>query len=264
MPKVTLQDKVAIVTGASSGIGRATALALAREGADVVLASRNLSALKEVAREVKALGRQALPIPCDVPQAEQVKSMVAETIERFGRVDILIANAGQYIRAPIIDMPISLLEQSMAVNFYGHVNAVQAVLPHMIAQGSGHIVFVNTMDALTPLTPDTPYVAAKSALHGFAEVLRQELLGSGVYATTVYPGRVDTPMIEQLKVPWVSAKVSAESVARAILKAIRRRQARVIVLPFQARLLYYSSYFIPPSVSDRTVLLLNLKGREEA
>ncbi|HEX9617060.1 MAG TPA: SDR family NAD(P)-dependent oxidoreductase [Anaerolineales bacterium] len=262
MARMTIQDKVAIITGASSGIGRATALALAREGANVVLASRNLSALKDAAREVKALGRQALVIPCDVPQAEQVQSMVAETVERLGRVDILFANAGEYVRAPIKDMPISLLEQSMAVNFYGSVNAVQAVLPHMLAQSSGHIVLMNSMIALRPFPPDTPYAAAKSALKGFGENLRQELIGTGVYSTLVYPGRVDTPFIEDLKMPWLAAKISPEVVANSILKAIKHRKHKVIVAPFQSKMLYYLNFVLPVSVSDRLAYMLKLRGWE--
>ena len=264
MARILLQDKVAIVTGASSGIGRSTALALASEGADIVLASRNLPALKEVAREVRSSGRQALPVPCDVPQFDQVKSLVAETLERLGRVDILVANAGQYIRSPIKDMPISLLEQSMAVNFFGQVNAVQAVLPHFLAQSSGHIVLMNSMIALRPFPPDTPYAAAKCALKGYGENLRQELIGTGVYTTLVYPGRVDTPLIGELEMPWLAAKISPGAVARAVLKAIRYRKHKVIVAPFQSIVLYYLNFLLPVSISDRLAYLFKLRGWEAA
>lgn len=264
MESPQLHDKVAIVTGASSGIGRSTALALAKEGADVVLASRNLAALKDVAREVKTLGRKALPVPCDVPEFEQVRSMVAETLERLGRVDILVANAGQYIRSPIKEMPLSLLEKSMAVNFFGQVNAVQAVLPYLLAQASGHIVLMNSMIALRPFPPDTPYVAAKFALKGYGENLRQELIGTGVYSTLVYPGRVDTPLLEDLEMPWLAAKISPDSVAKSVVKAIRRRKHKVIIAPFQSMVLYYLNFFLPVSVSDRLANLFKLRGWEAA
>lgn len=94
----------------------------------------------------------------------------------------------------------------------------------MMAQGSGHIVLVTSMDAKKGIPRDAPYVAAKFALAGFGDVLRQELYGSGVAVTTLFPGRVDTPMIEHLKVPWISAKISPEVVARATVRAIVRRQ----------------------------------------
>jgi NADP-dependent 3-hydroxy acid dehydrogenase YdfG len=262
MTGTQLQDKVAIVTGASSGIGRATALALASAGADVVLASRNLTALKEVAREVKASGRQALAIPCDVPQVEQVQSTVDETLERMGRVDILIANAGQYIRSPIKEMSTSLLEHSMAVNFFGQVNAVQAVLPHLLAQRSGHIVLMNSMIALRPFPPDTPYAAAKFALKAYGENLRQELIGTGVFTTLVYPGRVDTPLIGNLEMPWLAAKISPEAVAQSVIRAIRFRKHKVIIAPFQSLALYYLNFLLPVSISDRLAHLFKLRGWE--
>jgi NAD(P)-dependent dehydrogenase (short-subunit alcohol dehydrogenase family) len=256
-----LLDKVAIVTGASSGIGLATALALAEHGSNIALAARNVPALEQVARQVEALGRQALVVCCDVPEEDQVRSLIAETIARWGRIDILVANAGQYIRAPIADLTVPDVERAMAVNFYGSLHAVLAVLPHMLAQRSGNIILVTSMDAFTPLPPDAPYVAAKSAMTGFGEVLRQELHGTGVYATTVLPGRVDTPLLEGIKVPWISAKISPDAVARSIVRAVERHPARVI-LPPQAKLLYYLNVFAP-GLADWAVRFLHLDGWEE-
>lgn len=257
---MTIQEKIAIVTGASSGIGKATALALAKRGACITLASRNTSALAQVAQQVEDQGGEALVVTTDVTQQAQVNHMVQETRSRWGKVDILIANAGQYIRSPIAELTIPVLENAMAVNFFGGVYSVLAVLPHMLAQKSGHIVIVSTMDARKPLPPDAPYAAAKSALTGFGEVLRQELHGTGVSATIITPGRVDTPLIEDLKVPWISAKISAETVARAIVKGIERRQSEVI-LPFQAKPLYFLNA-ISPRLADWAVRFFNLQGWE--
>jgi short-subunit dehydrogenase len=148
----------------------------------------------------------------------------------------------------------------MAVNFYGNVYAALAVLPSMLKQRSGQIVFVSSMDAKKGLPPDAPYVAAKFALSGFGEVLRQELHGTGVYISTVYPGRVDTPMIADLQFPWISAKIPAQAVAQGILRVIRRRQAEAIVPP-RARLLHYLNV-LSPRLADWAVRCLHLEGWE--
>ena len=252
------QGKVAIVTGASSGIGRATALALAEQGGWVALASRNGEALSALAEELKRQGRQVIVIPTNVTQREQVEALVEEVLAQWGRVDILISNAGEYIRAPITDLDPADLQRSLDVNFFGGVYCVKAVLPHMLAQRSGHIVFVTSMDGKIGLPPDAPYVSAKFALTGFCEVLRQEVHDSGIAVTNVLPGRVDTVMVEDLKFAWISPKISPESVAAAILNGIRKRKPIVIVPP-QAKLLYYINVFAP-TLSDRLSRLFHLEG----
>jgi NADP-dependent 3-hydroxy acid dehydrogenase YdfG len=258
MKKTMLFNQVAIVTGASSGIGRATALALSKQGAHVALAARNTEALKKLAAEINSLDREALYETTDVTRQEQVKKLVDAVIQRWGQVDILVSNAGQYIRSPSVRMSHTEIEQSMAVNFYGGVYAVQAVLPYMQSRSSGHIVLVSSLDGKLALPGDAPYVSAKFALNGFGATLRQELTGTGISVTIVLPGRVDTPMIHDLHVPWISAKISPEVVARGIIRAILRRQAEVI-LPFHAGMLYYISVF-SPRLSDWLTRLFHLQG----
>jgi NADP-dependent 3-hydroxy acid dehydrogenase YdfG len=253
-------DKVAVVTGASSGIGHATSFALSKQGACVALAARSTDTLDRFVREIHELGGSALALPTDVTRPEQVARLVEETLALWGRVDILISNAGQYIRSPISDLNIAAIERSMAVNYYGHVYAVTAVIPRMLAQKSGHIVLVSSMDAKKGLPPDAPYVSAKFALTGFGEVLRQELYGSGIHVTTVFPGRVDTPMIANLRVPAIQPKLSAETTARAILRAIERRQAEVY-LPAYSRLLVYLNVFTPRA-ADWVARIFHLQGWE--
>lgn len=253
-----LEHKVAIVTGASSGIGRATALLLASQGANIVLAARRISSLAEVADSIRAYGGKVLVIPTDVSVKGDVDFMVEKTLTEWGKVDILVANAGEYVRCPIEELSVDYLEHSMSVNFYGGVYSILAVLPHMRAQKSGHIILVTTMDAKKGLPQDAPYVSAKSALAGFGEVLRQELHGSGIYVTNVLPGRVDTEMIEEMECHWISAKIPSDSVARGIVSAIRRPRPELIV-PFHASLLHYVNVF-SPRMADWAVRFFHLEG----
>ena len=256
-----LLDKVAIVTGASSGVGRATALALAKQGACVALAARREDALLELAKEIESLGGKTLILPTDVTQREEVEKMVEAVLAQWSRVDILISNAGEYIRAPIVELEPAELQRSLNINFFGGVYCIKTVLPHMLAQKSGHILAVTSMDGKIGLPPDAPYVSAKFALTGFLEVLRQEVSDHGITVTNVLPGRVDTVMIEHLRFMWISPKVSPESVAHAIIRAIRKRMPIVIVPP-QARLLYYINVFAP-RLSDRLSRFFRLEGWTE-
>jgi NADP-dependent 3-hydroxy acid dehydrogenase YdfG len=258
--KHSLRDCVAIVTGASSGIGRATALALAREGAYVVLAARRLAALEQVANEIQRLGRESLVVSTDVTIQDQAQRLVEKTMARWERVDILVANAGAYIRGRVTMLTPDDFERALAVNFYGALYCVYAVLPHMLARRRGHIVLVNTVDGKKAIPPDAPYVSSKFALAGFGEVLRQELYATGVYVTSIFPGRVDTPMIEHLRVPWVSAKIPADSVAGAIVRSIKKREPEVVVPTLARALIYLNTFF--PLLADWVTRVFHLEGWE--
>jgi NADP-dependent 3-hydroxy acid dehydrogenase YdfG len=189
-----------------------------------------------------------------------VEEGVAATLARWDRVDILVANAGVYVRGRVADLKVEDVQRAMAVNFYGALHCVRAVLPHMVARRRGHIILVNTMNAKKAVPPDAPYVASKFALAGFGEILRQELRDSGVSVTSIFPGRIDTPMIANLRVPWISSKLSANSVAQAIIRSIYRPQPEV-VLPRFARVLIYLNVF-SPLLADQVVRMFHLEGWE--
>jgi uncharacterized protein len=229
--KLYFQDKVVVVTGASSGIGKAAALIFSQFNAKVVLASRNEEKLESLKNEILSKGRQALVIKMDTSSLEDTQRMAKETILKWGKIDILIANAGKYVTDVSQEIDITAFKESMAINFFGTLNVIKSVLPVMKQQRKGHIVIVNSLDAKKAIIGDAPYVAAKSALDGFGDSLRQELKKEGINITSVYPARVDTPMIEHLKVPWVSPKISCDKVVRAMIKGIKRNKA-IVVIPF--------------------------------
>ncbi|HSV86312.1 MAG TPA: SDR family NAD(P)-dependent oxidoreductase [Levilinea sp.] len=254
-----LREKIVIVTGASSGIGRAIALALAAQGAHLALAARRVDLLQSVSSEVHALGSSAVALQTDVTRQDDIDRLVQHTLARWNRIDILVANAGQYIRTPLSKLALADVQHAMDINFYSAVRQVLAVLPAMRRQGCGHIVLISSVNAKKPVPPDIPYATAKFALSGFGDLLRQELYGSGIDVTVVFPGRVDTPMIATLEVPAISAKISAETVARATVNGILRRKAEVI-LPPQARLLYYLNV-LAPRLADWGVRFFKLHGK---
>jgi NADP-dependent 3-hydroxy acid dehydrogenase YdfG len=256
-----LSDKVAIITGASSGIGRATALALAQAGADVALAARRQDALEAVAEEVRGIGRRALVVPTDVAQQGQAEHLVGATLNHFDRLDVIVANAGIYVRGPIEKLTAADFERCMAVNYFGTIYPVLAALSHLRAQGCGHIVLISSMDGKKAVRTDAPYAATKFAVAGFGDALRQDLYGSGVDVSIIFPGRVATPMIAAMKIPAISAPIAAEAVGAAVVKAIRRRQAEVI-LPFSAHFLLFADR-LSPGLGDWAVRTFRLQGLEE-
>lgn len=258
-----LQDKIAIVTGASRGIGRATALELAKNGVHLALIARDKAKLNEVAELVRALGSEALILVGDVSDQDQVTKMVKETLALWGKIDILVSNAGIYYHSTVADLTASLMEQSLQVNFISHVYAVLAVLPVMLEQKAGHIVLVSSMAAKRGVPTDVPYAPAKYALTGFGEVIRQELHGSGVEVSTIMPGRVESEFVEGLEFPWVTPKMPPEWVSQAIIGAIRHRKAEVLVLHFHTRILHYVNVLlkeVSPRLADRIARYLRLEG----
>ena len=189
-----LENRVAIITGGGRGIGRATALAFAAEGADIVLAARTDSEISAVAEEVRALGRRALAIPTDVQHKAAVDAMAAQTLETFGKVDILVNNAGVAIHNPIPKIREEDWDVTMAVNLKGVFLCTQAVFGLMCEQQSGHIVNVSSVSGKYGHVNGGAYCASKFAVVGFTETTNNEGRTHGVKASVVCPGPVDTKM----------------------------------------------------------------------
>jgi len=258
--KFFFRDKVVIITGASSGIGRAAALAFAQRGAKVVLAARDEEQLESLREEIRRGGGEALVVKTDIRSFSDTQRLARETIVKWGRIDILIANAGQYIQDDSCAVDLQAYERSMALNFMGTLHAVKSVLPEMRHRGQGHIVLVNSLDAKKGIVGDGPYVAAKAALDGFGDVLRQELKPKRIHITSIYPGRVDTPMLKSVNVPWISPKISPGKVVRAMIQGIKRNKAIVIVPSVFFLLGSLNSLF--PRLADRVYRFLKIEGKK--
>jgi short-subunit dehydrogenase len=254
-------ERIAVVTGASSGIGLATARALAGDGWTVVLSARNGKVLEGLATEIRGRGGKAHVVPADLRSADGPERLIDETIARFGRVDLLVASAGVYVRKRPWETSAGDYQASMELNFLGAVRPVLRVLPHMLERRSGQIVGISSVDGKKGLTYDIVYVPSKFALTGFLDVLRQELHGTGVAVTTVFPGRVDTPMIGNLRVPRASAKISADAVARAVMRGVRRRSAEVLVPYWSSKTIVLVST-VSAKLGDWLVRLFRLEGSD--
>jgi len=250
---------VALVTGASSGIGEAVARALARRGYAVVLVARGADRLAAVARAVRGAGGTALELPGDARDRAAVATLIDAAFAWHGRLDVVVANAGVYYRGLATELTPAILEAALRDNFWVAFQVADVAVPRLVAQGQGHLVFVNSFDARKALPMDAAYVVAKSALAGYAAALRQALRPLGVHVCSVFPGRVDTPMIAGLEVPWVSRKVPPARVAAAIVRAVARRRPEVIV-PARCRLLLWADV-LSPRLSDWLVRRLRLDGR---
>jgi NAD(P)-dependent dehydrogenase (short-subunit alcohol dehydrogenase family) len=188
-----LRDKVVLVTGASSGIGRGTALRLASLGARLVLAARSQENLQTVAAETKQLGAETLVVPTDVTEAEQCRHAVEAAVERFGQLDVLLCSAGLSMRGDFADSDLAAMERVIRVNFFGTLYCTHFALPH-VKRSRGSLVALSSMTGLRGTPTYALYGATKFAVQGLYEALRLELRRDGVHVGVVSPGYVDTPI----------------------------------------------------------------------
>lgn len=195
MGPLDLRGRVVVIAGASSGIGRATARLLGERGARVVLVARRFDLLETAAEEVRRAGGEAEPIAADVARPEQIRAAIDRALERFGRIDAWIANAGVGLFGRFEEIPAEEFRRVMEIDFFAHVESARQLLPVLRRQGGGRLVFVGS--AASEIAPPlvTAYVSAKRALLGFAQSLREELQleGAPIHVTTLLPASVDTP-----------------------------------------------------------------------
>ncbi len=249
-------ERVVLVSGASSGIGAATAAAFAAEGYRVALAARRLEKLEALAGQIRAGCGEALPVQTDVTRLESIQEAVAQVLERWGRIDLLFNNAGfgRFNWLEKLD-PRREVENQLRVNLLGTIWMTQAVLPQMIDRRSGHIINMASVSGLVGTPTYTIYAASKFGIRGFSQALRREVRVWGIHVSAVFPGGVETEFAEKsgstrrktgISTPrWL--KLSPEDVAGAIVRLARRPKS-IVVLPWLMRYSIWANNMVPSLV----------------
>ncbi len=247
--RIDWSQKAVLITGASSGIGSALAVELGRRGAALGLLARRAEALQEITRKIENAGGRALALPADVRDAEAVRAAADELRARFGRIDVLVANAGIGATTGAGDLRASEVANVININVLGAVNSVTAVLPEMIAQGSGHLVAISSLAAYRGLPKSGAYCASKAALSAFFESLRLDLRGTGLDVTIIHPGFIKTPLTEgrHAQMPFLMELGDA---IKKIIRAIETRR-RSYAFPWQLASIVRAGMLMPNPMYDR-------------
>jgi short-subunit dehydrogenase len=252
---MSFANQVAVVTGASSGIGRALARALAAAGCKVGLVARRQEQLAAITDAIRQAGGVAEHAAADVGEREQAVGAIRELAGRLGPVDLLVANAG--VGAPTVLEPFNVgdVEKMFRTNVLGVVYSLEAVLPSMLERGRGHVAAVSSLGAYKGLPGEWGYSASKAAVNNVLEGLRIQVRGRGIAVTTICPGFVKTPMTEvnQFKMPWL---LTADEAARRIVRALRRRK-KVYNFPWQMSLFMKLAQWAPDWVVARMMQSYN-------
>ncbi|HYR76090.1 MAG TPA: SDR family NAD(P)-dependent oxidoreductase [Pyrinomonadaceae bacterium] len=241
-------NRVVLVTGASSGIGRGLATELARRGAAVGLLARRADALQEIVEEIVTAGGQAIPLPADVTDEQAVRRAVNELKTKLGPVDVLFANAGVGITAHATSLNPEAVAKLFDVNVIGVVNSVAGVIGDMIQRGQGQLVAISSLAAYRGLPKSAAYCASKAAVSAFFESLRLDLYGSGVEVTIIHPGFIKTPLTagRQAQLPWL---MEVSDAVNKILKATEARK-KSYAFPWQLATIVRAGMFMPNFVYD--------------
>ena len=242
-------QKVVFITGASSGIGRALAVELGKKGATLGLLARRAEVLNEIIGEVESAGGRALALPVDVRDADAVRVAADELRGKFGRIDLLVANAGVGMTSDAKDLNPLDVANVININVLGAANSVTAVLPEMIKQGSGQLVVISSLAAYRGLPKSGAYCASKAAVSAFFESLRVDLRGSGLDVTIIHPGFIKTPLTagREAQMPYL---MELDDAVKKIVKAIEKRK-KSYAFPWQLATIVRAAMLMPVPMYDR-------------
>ena len=255
-----MKDKIVIITGASSGIGKALTELYVEKGSKVVMAARNLEKMNEIIKNLSTDKDRILAIQTDVSKEEDCKNLINKTIEKFGRIDVLINNAGISMRALFADLDIKVIQQVMDINFWGTVYCTKYALPYLL-ESKGSVVGVSSVAGYKGLPGRTGYSASKFAMHGFLEVVRIENLKKGLHVLIACPGftssnirftalgkdgslQGETPLDE-------SKLMTSEEVSQHIYKAVAKRKRSIVLTSLGKSTVLLNKFF--PAFMDKMV-----------
>jgi len=247
-----LEGKVALITGASQGIGKVVAAALAREGMHLILAARSVDKLETVATELRKSGVRVLTVPTDVSKLTDLQKLVEASVAEFGTIDVLVNNAGIEAFQQFHEIPIEKIEATIQTNTMGSILLTRLVIPVMVKQGSGRIINMASTAAIQAPPYGATYAATKASLLQFSMALRLEYAGSGISATAICPGFTDEGGIYEVikqemgrRVPWLVGGTTADKVAKKVIKALRSDPPRIIVERPGPRLFFVIAFVFP-------------------
>jgi short-subunit dehydrogenase len=242
-------NKVVLITGASSGIGRGLALELARRGAKLGLLARRRELLEELVSEIGSKSQQdVLLLPADVQDQQSMRAAAERLLAAFGPIDVLIANAGIGVTNSAAEFDAAKLAAVINVNVIGAANSVQAVLPEMIARGSGQLVAISSLAAYRGLPKSAGYCASKAAVSAMFESFRMDLQPLGIDVTIIHPGFIRTPLTagRRARLPWL---MECETAVKKILRAVEKRK-KSYAFPWQLALLVRLGMIVPDFMYD--------------
>jgi len=259
MARYSFRDKVALITGGSRGLGLEIARRICAQGGRVVMLARDADELRNAVKDLSSRGGQALAFRCDLFEAAQIRAVVRQTIERFGRIDILINNAGTIEIGPVEHMQLEDFDRAMRLHFWAPYFLIGEVVPHMRTSGGGRIINISSIGGKIAVPHMAPYSASKFALTGFSDAIRAELARDKILVTTVTPGMMRTGSQIHAKFKgdhtaeykWFElsnrlpfASISAERAARKIVSACRRGKP-ALVMPWTAYFIIAANAILP-------------------